>query len=113
MQLLLNRTYLTCSSSLVEPDVASSNDKVLLSAAQAVEDALDSMPALEGSASDVKPDARAEGSKAEAAHGVHPDVEAEGFDASAAVAGPAAKAESSESEAERGGKVSGRQPGRI
>ena len=71
------------------------------------------MPALEGSALDVKPDAVAEGSKAEAVHGDHPDVDADSFDASPAIAGPAAKVESSGSEAERGGKVSRRQPGQI
>ena len=82
----------------------------LLSAAQAVEDALDSMPALEGSAANVRPDDISGGSMADAVHGVHPDVKAEGTAGSAAVAGPAAKAESSEPEAERGGKVSRRQP---
>ena len=101
---------LTESVRFVKPKpFESSNDELLLSAAQAVEDALDSMPALEGSALDVKADAKAEGSRAEAAHGVHPDVEAEGFDSSAAIA--AAEAESSESKAERGGKVSWRRPG--
>ena len=60
------------------------------------------MPAVERSAVDVEPDAGAEGSKAEAAHGVHPVVEAEGFDA---------KAESTESQADRGKKVTGRRPG--
>ena len=71
---------------------------------------MDSMPALEGSAANVRPDDSSGGSMADAVHGVHPDVKAEGTAGSAAVAGPAAKAESSEPEAECGGKVSRRQP---